>query len=92
MEIVSREPVLIDSSFPYFSLISLAGTARHVDILDAVFPLTDGVICSDYQYAVSNEVLPGKIARVSAGEGKLLLIRIRRDTIQNQAVSGRNPG
>ena len=80
MEIVGNKPVLIDSSFPYFSLISLAGTARHVDIEDAVFPLTDGEIRSDYQYAVSNEVLPGKIVRVSVGEGKLLLIRIRRDS------------
>jgi len=77
MEIVGKEPAIIDCSFSYFSLISLAGTARHVCIENAVFPLSDGQIFSDYQYAVSNEVLPGRNARVSVGEGKLLLIRVR---------------
>ena len=77
MMIVGREPVFIEHGFSFFSLIALAGTARHVFIQDALFPLTDGEIRSDYQYAVSNEVLPGKAARVSVGEGKLLLIRVR---------------
>ena len=77
MEIVGSEPASIDDTFAYFSLITLAGTARHVFIEDALFPLSDGEIHSDYQYAVSNEVLPGRTARVSVGEGKLLLIRDR---------------
>lgn len=75
--IVGREPVFIDPSFSFFSLISFAGTARHVCIEDALFPLSDGEIHSDYQYAVSNEVLPGKRACVTVGDGWLLLIRVR---------------
>lgn len=78
MQIVGAKPVEIDERYPYFSLISIAGTVRHITIENALFPLTDGEIRSSYQYAVSNEVLPGRTARVWAGEGKLLLIRNRK--------------
>ncbi|MBQ1310454.1 MAG: thiamine diphosphokinase [Blautia sp.] len=79
MEIVSSSPAYIDESFPYFSLLNISGTARGVNIGNAKFPLQDGEITCEYQYAVSNEVLPGKTARVSVGEGRLLLIRVRKE-------------
>lgn len=78
MEVVGSRKAEIEDTFPYFSLVSIAGTARHVTIENAVFPLTDGEIRSSYQFATSNEVLPGKTASVRAGEGKLLLIRNRK--------------
>ena len=77
MEIVGAEKVFISDQFSYFSLISIAGTARHVNIRHAMFELTDAEICSSYQYGCSNEVVPGEKAWVSVGEGTLLLLRIR---------------
>lgn len=77
MEMVGREPVYIDDCFPYFSLLNISGTARGVTIEDAKYPLEDAEISCTYQYGVSNEVLPGRRARVSVKEGELLLIRVR---------------
>lgn len=76
MQIVSREAVDIDGSCRFFSLLAVDGPARQVTIENAKFPLHDAEICCDYQYGVSNEVLPGKTARVHVGEGVLLLIRV----------------
>lgn len=75
MEIVSREPATIDDSYAYFSLLNVSGLARGVTIEHAKYPLTNGEITCEYQYGVSNEVLPGQAARVSVREGRLLLIR-----------------
>lgn len=78
MEVVGREPAYIDDSFPFFSLLNISGTARGVSIEDAKYPLRDAEIPCTYQYGVSNEVLPGRWARVSVEEGELLLVRVRR--------------
>lgn len=79
MEIVSASPAYIPDSFPYFSLLSIAGTARGVTIEDAKFPLKDGVITSESQYATSNEVLPGQTAKVTVAAGRLLLVKCFAD-------------
>ncbi len=76
MEVVSREAAEIPDRFPYFSLLACAGTARGIRITGAKFPLEDGEITCDYQYGISNEVLPGQTARVTVCEGRLLLMRI----------------
>lgn len=76
MEIVSDKTAYINDSYSFFSLINITGTAKSIKIENAKYPLNDGEITSDYQYGVSNEVLPGKTAKVSIGEGKLLLIKI----------------
>ena len=68
-------PALVGDSYPYFSLINMTGTAKGVSIRNAKFCLEDGEITSDYQYATSNEVLPGRKAEISIREGRLLLIR-----------------
>lgn len=78
MEVVGQEPVCIDDSFPFFSLLNISGTARGITVEDAKYPLRDAEIPCTYQYGISNEVLPGRRARVSVGEGELLLIRVRR--------------
>lgn len=75
MEIVSQSPAYISDTFPYFSLLNLSGTAKGITIENAKFPLTDGEITSEYQYATSNEVLPGETAKVTITNGKLLLIK-----------------
>ena len=65
----------VEDRYPFFSLINMTGRARGITIKDAKFPLEDGEITSEYQYATSNEVLAGKTAEITIREGRLLLIR-----------------
>lgn len=76
MQIVSGSPVQIDDTCAYFSLLNLSGQADGVTITHAKYPLQDAAIHCDYQYGVSNEVLPGETAEVTVARGKLLLIKI----------------
>ena len=77
MEIVSSEPVYIDDSFAYFSLLNIYGIAKGITIENAKYPLNNAEITCEYQYGVSNEVTPGMTAKVTVKEGKLLLIKDR---------------
>lgn len=76
MEIVSKQPVFVKDSFAYFSLLNISGKAEGVTIQGAKYPLQDAVIDCEYQYGVSNEVLPGKTAEIRIKEGRLLLVKI----------------
>ena len=76
MEIVSDEPVSICYQYSFFSLLNITGCAKGITITGAKYPLVDAEISCEYQYGVSNEVLPGETATVSVKHGKLLLIRI----------------
>lgn len=78
MRIVSRESEHVQDDCPYFSLLNVSGLARGVTIRGAKFPLEDGEITCEYQYATSNEVLPGQTAEITVKEGRLLLIEVRR--------------
>lgn len=77
MEIVSprRGTVQVPERYPFFSLLAVGGEARGVCERGVKFPLEDAKITPDYQYGVSNEVLPGQTAEVSVREGRLLLIK-----------------
>ena len=80
MEIVSAKAgrpgiAYIEDSYSFFSLLNITGTAEGIAIRNAKFPLEDAKIDCNYQYAVSNEVLPGKTAEVSISNGRLLLIK-----------------
>ena len=66
----------VDDSYPFFSLVAMEGDARGVTIRNAKFEIEDAVIGPDYQYATSNEPLPGKTAEIIVKDGRLLLIRI----------------
>lgn len=77
MVIVSNKPVSISDQYSFFSLLNLTGCAKGINITGAKYPLVDGEISCEYQYGVSNEVLPGHTAVVSVKEGKLLLIMDR---------------
>ena len=79
MEIVSGQTVRIEDNCLYFSLLNISGCAEGITIRNAKYPLEDAVIRSEYQYGISNEVLPGKTAEVSVRKGNLLLIRIDRE-------------
>ena len=77
MEIVSKEPAFIDDSYAFFSLLNITGTAKGVTIRNAKYPLDNAEITCEYQYAVSNEVISGKIAEAFVQNGKALLIKDR---------------
>ena len=78
MEIVSAAGAAVPDSFAYFSLIPLGGPARQVAVRGAKYPLADATLSPDSSLGVSNEVLPGETAEIRVGEGRLLLIKIRK--------------
>lgn len=81
MEIVSRGTAVIDGRASYFSLLAVDGAARGVTINGALFPLTDAAITPEYQYGISNEVLPGQSAAVNVKEGRLLLVKVFGESV-----------
>ena len=74
MELITEAEV--DDSYPFFSLVAMEGEASGVTIRNAKFCLENAVIGPDYQYATSNEVLPGETAEITVKDGRLLLIKI----------------
>lgn len=77
MQIVSDKPAYISDEYQYFSLLNISGEAKDIHIENAKYILNGAEITCEYQYGVSNEVLPGQTARVSVGKGRLLLIKDR---------------
>ena len=66
----------ISDIYGYFSLICLEGKVEGVTIKNAKFPLENGIITPNHQYATSNEVLPGEVAEVSIENGSALLVKV----------------
>lgn len=79
MELVSKEPVFVDDSFAFFSLLNISGVARGITVENAKYPLQEAEITPEYQYGISNEVLPGKLAKVSVSDGSVLLIKVFKE-------------
>lgn len=77
MEIVSDRTVYIPERYAFFSLLNITGCAEGVTVRNAKYPLENAAITCEYQYGISNEVLPGKEAAVSVAKGRLLLIKVR---------------
>lgn len=77
MEIVTDKLVPITEKYAFFSLLNVTGCARGITITGAKYLLDNAEITCEYQYGVSNEVLPGQTAYVSVREGCLLLIKDR---------------
>lgn len=77
MEIVSNKPVYVNDSYSFFSLLNICGKAKGITIENAKYPLNNAEITCEYQYGISNEVIRGKTAKITVGEGKLLLIKDR---------------
>lgn len=76
MQLVADTPVSVTEDYSFFSLLNITGCAKGITITGAKYPLSDAEISCEYQYGVSNEVLPGKMASVCVQSGKLLLIKI----------------
>ena len=67
----------VPDTYPFFSLVALEGPAKGVTIKGAKFCISDAEITPSYQYATSNEVLPGMEAQITVRKGRLLLIKDR---------------
>ena len=78
MRIVSDRPVTVDNSYAYFSLLNVFGEAKGVYERGVKYPLENAEITCEYQYGVSNEVLPGETAEICIKEGRMLLVCIRK--------------
>lgn len=78
MTIVGSEPVFVEDC-RFFSLLNVTGKAKGVCIKNAKYELQGAEILPEYQYGVSNELLPGKKAEVSVKDGELLLIKVYRE-------------
>ena len=76
MEYVTSASAFVEDSFAYFSTINISGVTRNISIDNAKYPLHNAEIHSGYQYGISNEVLPGKTAKITVGEGSVLLIKV----------------
>ena len=74
MEVVSNE-AYVTEDYPYFSIMDISGEAEDISILNAKFPMNHQSITGGYQYAVSNEVLPGEVAHIIVHSGRVLLIK-----------------
>lgn len=83
MEIVSKQPVTISTQYSFFSLLNISGCAKGIRITGAKYPLDGGEIDCEYQYGISNEVLPGEVATVSVSDGQLLLVKILKTYVQS---------
>ena len=79
MEVVSSQPVFIEQNIQYFSVLNIDGKAKGITIKNAQYPLKNAEITWDYQYGISNQVLPGKTAEVTTQEGRLLLVKVYRE-------------
>ncbi len=77
MEIISRSPAYVSDRWSFFSLLNISGNAEGVCVKNAKYALENAAIPNDYQFAVSNEPLPGLIAEITVKQGTLLLIRDR---------------
>lgn len=76
MIIVDKFEKYISDKYAYFSLMNVDGTAKGVYIENAKYPLKNAQIKSDFQYAISNEVIKGNKASVKVKKGRLLLIKV----------------
>lgn len=74
VRLISHTPEEIGPEWAFFSLVNIDGSAHGVTIRNAKYELDNAEIPCSFQYATSNEPLPGKTALVSLREGRLLLI------------------
>ena len=77
MEIVSDKVSYVDGSFKYFSLLNISGIADGITVRGAKYPLENASVSCEYQYGISNEVLPGETAEISVKNGRLIWVKVK---------------
>ena len=79
IEIISNKPAYVTDKFPYFSLLNITGVCRGVSVKNALYTLDFAELTTDFPLGVSNEPLNNKTAEISVGEGRALLVRVRKE-------------
>lgn len=79
ISVISRTGADVTDDYPFFSLLNITGTAEDITVENAKYNLRGAAIDCGFQYGVSNEVLPGAVAHITVGRGKLLLIKVRHE-------------
>ncbi len=79
IEMISDKPAYVSDKYPYFSLLNITGVCRGVRVKNALYPLDNAELKTDFPLGVSNEVIKGKTAEIKIGEGKALLVRVREE-------------
>lgn len=74
ISIVSSKKAFVRDTCRFFSVIAVGGTAVNVTERNSKYLLENATINPEYQYGISNEVIPDKTAEISVSEGRLLLI------------------
>lgn len=74
MEVISSDTT-VSNTYPFFSLLNISGEENEISIQDAKFPMDHGTIIPEYQFAVSNECLPKKDAKITLHKGRVLLVK-----------------
>ena len=77
MQVVGKDPFYIEDTCSYFSVLTVAGDVSGVNIKNAKYPLKNAKLSADFQLGISNEVLPGKTAEVSVGQGRGLGVIVK---------------
>ena len=77
MQIAGKEPLFIEDSCSYFSVLTVAGDVSGVNIKNAKYPLKNASLKCDFPLGISNEVLPGKVAEVSVESGRVLVVVVK---------------
>ena len=77
MQIVGKNPFLIEEKCSYFSVLTVAGNVSGVTIKNAKYPVQNVSLTCDFQLGISNEVLPEKVAEVSVENGRLLVVVVK---------------
>lgn len=77
-ELISGGPAYVDDSFLYFSILNVTGVCRGVSIKNALYPLDDAELTTDFPLGISNEPVKGKTAEITVAEGRALLFRVRQ--------------
>ena len=76
IEIVTDKGVTVNDDFSFFSLLALSDSVEGITIKGAKYPLENATVKSSFQYGISNEVLKGETAEITAVSGNLLVIKV----------------
>lgn len=79
VRMITQEVDLADDS-DYFSLSSWGGPVTGLTIQGAKYPLENATLLPSEALGVSNEVLPGQVAKITVETGTLIVVEVYKDS------------
>lgn len=74
ISIISKNPSYVKDDCRFFSVIAIGGSASGIYERNSKYLLENATVNPEYQFGISNEVLPGQTAEICVSKGRLLLI------------------